>query len=1163
MSGTAAGVILAGHFDGRTLTIVPAAGVPLMSVNFRLRASATGSFPITCLAGRCGSASRAGSARSLPPSGSAARDQRETIETALPNGHAVARNGDDLLAALSNQQACLVSGDSGVGKSALVKVTLDTHFPDARQVWLGPEALRAALSDAERYTLGLTAPLADLLVTSTVPHNILVLDAVEGADAMTILRLSQLMRRLAQDGSSGESRWKLIVIAQEAGFEVHLDPVVNALGGPAVAVLALDADLVREALASVPALSQHAHDDGFVTLMGNLRTLAWIIAAGPSFAGGQASQMATPPQIADRLWSYWTGGDSDLHSFMIALARRDADYERSFALSELSSGDRAAWKAGHQRLPLALSGRNRLSFEHDLASDWARYQSLKEIADDVSRWSALANQPLWVAALRLFGQFLLREPDQANRGWDWAFAAAQAANAPDANDILLDALCTDPAADHFLAARTDLLFGDNGRLLDRLLSRFMHIATVPERSTIAAFAEPRMTLYAETEMRSPVWSVWPPLIRFLVEYRTAIAPFGSRTVAKICQYWLTKTPPRINGGLVLGRAGMAELALDTARIDQIRSIAYSFHGGSSDAASGMFEAALAGAEDRLEAVSVFALEMARRRPLAAPVQAEVDKLRAEERKKRKEAEGRLPRRKPPPMSMSMLGYRSLPPWPLGPGGRLNDAFRTAVIKHSALAPLMKAAPDVAAEVLLACIVDDKPHTEPRGMAMDPRLGLHWTHEDRPTLYWTSPCFQFLVQSPDTALDALLKLVEFCTERWADNEEREGGEQIQIRLRDDTIRTYVGDWQVFDWSHTRRAVNSQLFAALDALERWLWMKIKAGEDVSALCADLLTRSKSAAIPGVLTDCAKLDLTLLHGPLAPLMTSPLLVLWDEYRLNHRFGNDVFTWHRAGETMRTLGLEWEQATHRTTPLKHLIRDLRKTDPAFDAEAKARVAVWPPAEGRLDLRQPALIAELDPANYHDETDEHGNPIIAVRYPNEIAEEIAALRSTQSEPPTLADVLRYLEQALGFDLSFEEAAELYSAFDDYDDVRQFSEIEQRIVRTAVTAVLFARAGDWLKSDPDIVERLSAALDDGVPDPSEIEQAIDGRIAVGPALGWAMVGAIYAKARGHGRPERWDRMLSYGLATGEIAIVRTIIAAALRLRSELGTSYHAIIEAAV
>ncbi|MCE3544536.1 hypothetical protein LXJ56_30625, partial [Escherichia coli] len=90
-----------------------------------------------------------------------------------------------------------VTGESGVGKSALVRAALDEAFPQARQVWLGPEALRSALSDAERVALGLTAPLGDLLATATSGVNILVLDALERADATAIARLRQLIERLA------------------------------------------------------------------------------------------------------------------------------------------------------------------------------------------------------------------------------------------------------------------------------------------------------------------------------------------------------------------------------------------------------------------------------------------------------------------------------------------------------------------------------------------------------------------------------------------------------------------------------------------------------------------------------------------------------------------------------------------------------------------------------------------------------------------------------------------------------------------------------------------------------------------------------------------------------------------------------------------------------
>lgn len=1089
------------------------------------------------------------------------RDQRDTIETTLPNGHAVVRDGTKLVAALEATGRCLVTGDSGVGKSALVKLNLDEHYPNARQVWLGPAALQAALSEAERHRLGLTAPLADLLKATAAPQNILVLDAVERADAATIMRLSQVVRSLAEPRSSGGTGWKVIAIGQAAGFEVHLDPLVNALDHEIVRVSALGPEKVREALWTVPALAQHAYDEGFVVLLGNLRTLGWIIAAGSLFSGVDAGRMAARSQIADRLWAHWTGGDPDLHSFMIALARRDAEYERSFGLSDLDPAARTAWKVGRQRMPLKLSERNRLTFEHDLASDWARYQSLKEVADDVARWAGLANKPLWVAALRLFGQFLLREPDQARSGWDAAFAAARALDAPDAVDVLLDALCLDPLADRYLASRSGLLFADNGKLLNRLLARFLHTATVPEPSA-ATVLDPDFSLYAEAEIRSPIWTAWPPLIRFLVEHRSTIAALESRTVAKVCQVWLSKAPTRIEGNLVLGREGITELALETARYYQVRSIAYTFYGGGSAKDSELFTAALAGAEDKPDLVAAFALEMARRRPLTAATQARIVAVRAEERKRRHEAERRRPRRgsaEPPFVSISHR--RKLPPWPLGPSGRLNEAFRTAVLRNGALSSLIKVAPDVAVEVLIACIIDDHPHEESGGMRLDRQLGLNWEHDDRPTLFWNSPFFAFLFQAEGPAIDALLRLVEFCTERWAADDTWERAPPIRLVSADGTEREFVGDWQILDWSHTRDATNSQLFSALDALERWLWTKISTGEDVDELCASLLSRSRSAAILGVLVDCAKLNPQLLRGALGPLLTSPALILQDEYRLKNRCGNDLFTWFRAGERLRLAGQEWEQAAHRTTSLKQVILDLRRIDSTFDSQARQAIAAWPAAEAGSDLRQRALVAELDPGHWHQERDAQGEIIWILRYPADIAAEIEVLQAAQMVRPDLATVLRQLEPMLGRELAAHQASTLYAALDDENGLGHFATVERMIIEAAIAAVLFAGAGEWVMSDPAVAERLSLALERPVP-PLDILRR-DDWLDYGPGLAWAAIGAVHARALHDFSSEHWDRILSYGLATGDAGTVRAIVSAARRLRAQLGEFYHAILEAAI
>lgn len=1092
------------------------------------------------------------------------KDQRDSIETCLPNGHTVVRDRAALIGALTAPGFTPVNGDSGVGKSALVKAALDEHFSDARQIWLGPEALQAALSEASREALGLTAPLLDLLRTTTAAQNILVLDAVERVDTTTINRLGHVVRSLTDGQDPGAKPWHVVAISQRAGFEVHLDPLVNGLSHTAVDIPPIGLQSVHAALLSVPALAQHAFDNAFLTLLGNLRTLAWIIAAGPALDGSGTRSIATRPQIADRLWAHWTGDDADLHSLLIALAKRDADYERSFALSALDPANRAAWKAGRQRLPIVLDSRSRLSFEHDLASDWARYQSLKEIADDVTQWAALANQPLWVAALRLFGQYLLREADQAANGWDWAFAAAQTAGAPDAIDILLDALCLDPAADHYLTTRADLLFANDGKLLNRLLARFMHIATLPEVSTATASASASVGLYAEAEMRAPIWGDWPPLIRFLVSHRATIAPFASRMVAKFCRMWLTKAPTHVNGSPVLGREGLTALAIETARVDQIESIVHAFYGGRSDDAGNVFAAALAGAEDHPEPVGAFALEMARRRPLAESSQARIDALRAEEQARREEtAKQRPKRRAAAPESMSMFGYRKLPPWPLGPAGRLNDAFRNAVLRDGALSPLMKSAPEVAAEILLACIIDDSPHTEPSAMTFDERLGLHWEHDDRPTLFWTSPFFLFLAEAPVAALDALLKLVDFCTERWAESEYHKDAQPLELVVADGSIRKFLGNWQVFDWSHTRRAVNSQLYSALDALERWLWMKIKAGEDVSVLCADLLARTNSVAILGVLADCAKLDPPLLDGALAPLLVSPSLVFWDEYRLSQRFGNDVFTWHRAGEAARTFGLEWEQAAHRISPLKYSIRDRRRADPVFNVAATRAILAWPPIEGAMELRCRALAAELDPTNWHEVQNADGQTEWSFRYPPEIAAEIEASQPEVEQTVTIGMVLKQLEQLLRSNLSAAEAADLFGSLDDTEGLAHFSPPEKRIIQTAIATVLVVRGGDWLSSDPGILERLCGAIDASVPAFEDIEDPLDERLDYGPGLLWAAIGALFAKVYRLGTAQRWDRILSFGLATGEPSIVKTIVAATRDLRGELGTAYRAIVEAAV
>lgn len=147
--------------------------------------------------------------------------------------------------------------------------------------------------------------------------------------------------------------------------------------------------------------------------------------------------------------------------------------------------------------------------------------------------------------------------------------------------------------------------------------------------------------------------------------------------------------------------------------------------------------------------------------------------------------------------------------------------------------------------------------------------------------------------------------------------------------------------------------------------------------------------------------------------------------------------------------------------------------------------------------------------------------------------------------------------------LNDDEAADVYSVLDDQEALAHCSESERQTIEIAIAALLFSRARNWAWRDPVIAERLGNLVDQAEPLISSLSSPIDDRLELGPNLVWAAVGALYARAFGHGDPDRWDRVLSYALATGDRDIVGTIVAAARELRSELGAHYQAIVECAV
>jgi transcriptional regulator with XRE-family HTH domain len=1015
-------------------------------------------------------------------------DYIATIEIALPSGYKAERKRqrDELKAALRTRAACALYGESGTGKSALLKDVLDADFPEALQVWLGPGTLAAALSEIERGQLGLGHPLLEILDGAAGPYNLLVIDAAERLPKDVSLKAQSLIAELLQRNvNEKEAGWRVIIVGQtEAWADGRLQLLAGSEQPPSVEMTDLADEETKAALRSTGRLRWLAQHDEAVSVLGNPRTLAWVMQAEGRFQQ-QEPAVFSLPMIADRLWSFWTQDKASIQRLMMRLGEREASFEHSFALSELEGDEAQAFEIRTNQCPLRLNPRNRIQFQHDLASEWARFQRLKEIADDTARWAVLATNPLWNGALRMLGQLLLREQRGEVNAWDAALAEAQQIKdkAPLADDILLDALFLDPNAEAFLDERAELLFANNAALLGRLLLRFEHIASVPGVSP-AANVSSLTRLYFEAKFRTPILGRWPAIAKFLAKHRERISGLILPVVSRLAERWLTSLPLTMgNGEPVPFRKEFAWLAVDGARALQLGQAKRIIFLG--DFEEPVYSAAFSAARDLPDEVSEWALEVAQRRELRSDI---AEKLKAHRDKEAKKHRRRLAtdeeyrelheRRGRAPFSMIGAGRR-LPPWPLGPQRSIERDFHKICLHSPALYGLMQVRPAVAAEVLLACIIEDSPEERySHHLSIDRAFGLEYDGDGYPTAYWKSPFFGFLRANPDIALGTLFKLVNFCTERWEVESEREHRQipsSMAVTLSSGVAHEFKGDFGLFKMSQTDSHHTGQLSSALAALEQWLRTLLDAELDITPYIENILVNSNSVAMLGVLINLGKHKPELFKGPLKSLVGIHLLYLWDDARVEQSPSRwfDAFSWSREGETMFNAAREWARAPYRQIGLREVVSDLVSRDPLFGADVLPATAEWTsPSTEKEALEFRILIAQLDYRNYRsvtpaagqDETIEFQPPADIVRDARLFQQQTRSALLTLRLPDACQQVL-----STPGALSDASAAELANAMTlvASDDASDLSHDMKARGRVAAAAALLRKASpDWLAGNP-------------------------------------------------------------------------------------------------
>jgi conflict system STAND superfamily ATPase len=140
-------------------------------------------------------------------------DHVGTIDLELPSGFRAARTeaADKLAAQLQQGALAVVIGESGTGKSAMVRATLGAKFGGWQQVWLKPDVLEELLSEAKRGQLGLTHALLDVLKAASRPTNVLVIDSAERLSGDGAKPARKLIEELVRATSGA---WRVVIIGQ-------------------------------------------------------------------------------------------------------------------------------------------------------------------------------------------------------------------------------------------------------------------------------------------------------------------------------------------------------------------------------------------------------------------------------------------------------------------------------------------------------------------------------------------------------------------------------------------------------------------------------------------------------------------------------------------------------------------------------------------------------------------------------------------------------------------------------------------------------------------------------------------------------------------------------------------------------------------------------------
>lgn len=763
--------------------------------------------------------------------------------------------------ALEESVGVLLIGASGSGKSALAKTLTEAlDQQGGLSLWLAASSLERPDLAALNADITKEMPLAKVF-EGHPGRRVLVLDGLDRAYESSALKLVvDLMHglRVGQDCALSQ----VLITCQTADREaLERELVREGIDTSAWCVIECPAptpDELAPVFAAVPSIRQMSADSRVAALLQNLKILDLIVGRASHAGNAMPRHFVGETSVAAWFWRNEVERGLQRRSrelFVMRLAERQADQLRlSLPISALCGDEGSVIDALEADRVCQVDERHNVLFAHDLYADWARLRVLQSHADDLPQYlEKRLDSPLWHRAVRLLGADFL-DVRQDVDGWKALLSQLQHIGGSSAADLLLESIVFSAnAPDHLRLLSTELL-AQGSCLLDRLLGRFLAFATLPDPKMQAlARANGLNAAQFESSHRCPNTAYWPAVLEFLNLHRDQVVRLAPERVGQVVRSWLEHTstgaPLRretAETGLLLGRLALDQHSLDFREL--------------------LFETALAGAEVCRNEVCSFALEACERTTVRVC-----------------QANGIT--------DLFFDPDQPLPaPCPDGPNNPVDQTFRGVVLKGRALRPLMRAAPAVAREVILACLLSARNpthrHTQTKEWDLELCNVIGW-----PTAaYFQGPFIDLLNQDFKEGLETVARLVDFVAGQWVQRRKQDehavekgpypdSGGQLVSQIGTGR-RVYLGDCRIFGWSAALGAPHpsSIVTSALMALEHYLYTRMQPGAGIDDLVTAVLERTQSVPFLGMLLDVGRKAPQLFTGVLLPLLGIPEVYSWD---------------------------------------------------------------------------------------------------------------------------------------------------------------------------------------------------------------------------------------------------------------------------------------------